>query len=159
MKKLREAEARAEAALNSLKQVREALNSYEGLSLRNQLLIDFLEDMKDFVSPTEKVVGLEILSVETSVSRAPKIRLASPSVGYYWPWEAVGDLVNGVYLDSALQYRVTKTGELNGVIFEISDFVAAKMEEDDIRLLKMLGKIEEDYIPGHVENRLICGSN
>lgn len=146
--------------MESVKRVRRVMNSYEGLSVRNQMFIDFVDEMGDYFNTWyERPVHEYSNYYVNKYSDKDEIVLHTPPLESDRNWEEIEDKINIPIDSEKFGYQYEDSKEIDGVTFLISGLVKAKLPEKDKMFLIKMGKIKEEIIPSSIETTLTCDIN
>jgi hypothetical protein len=133
------------------------LRSTKGLSLCNQLLIDFLDDNKGLYSKWATPEAAQYSISFNTLDKESTVTVQVPSLGFKREWDEISHLVNDIWSSTALTYRYEKRKKVGNVTLLVTDFCIADIPEEDMNLLKILGKIREEVKPATIEKVMTCG--
>ena len=151
-------ESKLEEQIQKFKRLRKVFCTPFATHTRNQLYIDFIDVCDELIDINEDVVeeyGYSILY--STFNNNVTVKLTNPNIGWHRPWDEISHFVNEVHSNTQLKFEYDKSVTVGGVVFKISDYVAADIPEEDIHLLKLLGKIKEMIIPSSISHTMMCG--
>ena len=148
-------EDRLKSELEWLEKARKVARSIEGMSMMNQMYIDFIYAMDGFISRSSVIAwkGVDI----TFENGKPVLRILTPYLPYRASFNKIGHLINEMQDTEVAVYRYEVTHVLDGVKFSIHDYITAELPEEYINLLIGIGKIKEAFVPSRIDRALSCG--
>ena len=148
-------EDRLKSELEWLEKARKVARSIEGMSMMNQMYIDFIYSMDGFISRSSVIAwkGVDI----TFENGKPVLRILTPYLPYRASFNKIGHLINEMQDTEVAVYRYEVTHVLDGVKFSIHDYITAELPEEYINLLIGIGKIKEAFVPSRIDRALLCG--
>jgi hypothetical protein len=148
-------EDRLKSELEWLEKARKVARSIEGMSMMNQMYIDFIYAMDGFISRSSVIAwkGVDI----TFENGKPVLRILTPYLPYRASFNKIGHLINEMQDTEVAVYRYEVTHELDGVKFSIGDYITTELPEEYIKLLIGIGKIREEVVPSRIDRALSCG--
>jgi hypothetical protein len=155
MRSLAEQEDRLKAELEWLEKARKVACSIEGMSMMNQMYIDFIYAM-DIVISRRSVIVWEGVDIKFEKGK-PVLRILTPYLPYRASFNKIGHLINEMQDTEVAVYRYEVTHELDGVKFSIGDYITTELPEEYIKLLIGIGKIREEVVPSRIDRALSCG--
>jgi len=148
-------EDKLKSELEWLKKARKVACSVEGMSMMNQMYIDFIYAMDGCIS-RRSVIAWEGVDIKFEKGK-PVLRILTPYIPYRVSFDKIGHLINDMQDTEVAVYRYEATHELDGVKFSIHDYITAELPEEYINLLIGIGKIKEAFVPSRIDRALLCG--
>ncbi len=141
-----------EAKYNQILAIKKALAEHQAYNVIRQAHIDLMYHFNKFYT----------VNMEVALNSTNQINILWHNIGYIIEYDTIADKVTEITYDNSINAQFTKTYQYKDVTFRISDYLNAKIPEEELALLELLGKVEitiTEAQPSKVEKTIFCPNN
>jgi len=142
-------------SVKKLKHIQKVLCTPEATAAINQLVIDHYDAFSFAISDEKQLdTGIKNINWKENI-----VEINNTYIGYYTDYDNIAEKVNMLNGGTSVRYVFTKETKVDDITFKISDYLVANLPDDDILLLKRIGKIKETLVDSHIDMQIQCGIN
>ena len=142
-------------SIEKLKHIQKVFCTPEATAAVNQLVIDHY-DAFSFAIGDERQLNPGIKSIDCKENI---VEINHTYIGYYTDYDNIAEKINMLNGGTSVRYVFTKETKVDDITFKISDYLVANLPDDDILLLKRIGKIKETLVDSRIDMQIQCDIN
>jgi len=144
-----------EEKFNKLLKIKELLKSHENQSKLRQLYINFI--MAVYNNNIKRDMVFDHVDLYSVNHNMKEIKVHNPLIGFSTDYENIVNIANNIG-SNYIQYDIEFSVNIDDYKVLISDYVVGYIPEEEFKLLKMLGKVKDNFIEAKIESAIFCES-
>ena len=138
----------AKKDMKFLQKVKRIMNKKSTQDSIRQLIKNSMKEFNKF-----EEIEIKVLSVNSNYN---EISIETIDVPYYTDYDNICSKATNITYNNSIEYNYKEQIEIEGITFYVECYQSAKIPDEEMILLKHLGKVEERFIESKVETSIFC---